>query len=115
MGIFLFIKCSSKIAKCQGFLRREGNLVLSDGGVAVRQPRRTRDFYSRVGALLCSYEVDFVVRSLDDECRMLVCQHVVQRQERQFRLLYIAVIIERLFNFTDSFTLQCDAGGRLLK
>ena len=83
----------SDATKCEGFLRGEGNLVLSDGRIAVGATCRACDFNGWVWPLLGTDDVILVVDGADDERRMLVCRHVVQRQECQLRLFYIAVVV----------------------
>ena len=48
----------SDVTKCQGFLGREGNLVLSDGGVTVRLTRRACDFDGWVWPLLSPHDIN---------------------------------------------------------
>ena len=104
----------SDVTKCQGFLCREGNLVLSDGRFTVKVACRACDFDGWVWPLLSTYDIDITFDRLEEKYRMLVCRHLSQRQERQFRLFNITVVIKGRFHLTDRFTLHGDADGLLL-
>ena len=111
-----FESCSLELGKlhatkCQGFLGREGNLVLSDGGVTVRLTRRACNFDGWVWPLLSPHDIDITVNRLEQECRMLICRHLSQRLERQFGLFYITVVIIGGFHLTDRFPTCRDADG----
>ena len=58
-----FESCSLELGKlhatkCQGFLGRERNLVLSDGGVTVGLTRRACNFDGWVWPLLSTYDIN---------------------------------------------------------
>jgi len=98
----------SDVTKCQVFFCCEGNLVLSDGRFTIKVTCRACDFDGWVWPLLAPDDIYAPIYRLEYECRMIHCLHVVQRQEIQFHLFNITIIVMRLFHLADCFPYHID-------